>query len=136
MKRAWRVAAVANGSREREETHSNKKMSLRKRKSMNELDALIFSDEEENDDDKDSEYMDRELSIDPDQVLFTWYSHTKSWDLIEWMLIYSTVSTDFHRTRFRQLRPVLLLLLDLLINFDRGQRCSQRCFYKLPQFWA
>ncbi|KAF5098845.1 hypothetical protein DV451_003196 [Geotrichum candidum] len=37
----------------REETHSNKKISLRKRKSMNELDALIFSDEEENDDDKD-----------------------------------------------------------------------------------
>jgi len=116
----------------REETHSNKKISLRKRKSMNELDALIFSDEEENDDDKDSEYMDRELSIDPDQVLFTWYSHTKSWDLIEWMLIYSTVSTDFHRTRFRQLRPVLLFLLDLLINFDRGQKMLTEMLLQTP----
>jgi hypothetical protein len=104
----------------RKETHINKKISPRKRKKVNDFNTLIFSDEEEEEDGEGNEYMDRIVSIDPDQVLFTWSSHTKSWDLIEWILLYSTVSTDFHRNRFRQLRPVLLFLLDLFINFDRG----------------
>lgn len=83
-----------------------------------EIDGLIFSDDEN--DDEGDEYTDQALTIEPDQILFTWSSHTKSWDLIEWILLYSTVSTDFYRNRFRQLRPVLLFLLDLLVNFDKG----------------
>ncbi|KAF5093340.1 hypothetical protein D0Z00_004104 [Geotrichum galactomycetum] len=125
-----------NGSnvKKRKDTHVDKKITPRKRKKVDKLDLLIFSDEKEDeeDDDEGNEYTDRALSIDPDQVLFTWPRHTKSWDLIEWILLYSTVSTDFHRNRFRQLRPVLLFLLDLFTTFDRGLQMLTEMLLQTP----